>query len=254
MDSPVDVMPGCAPVSHRVGSRVGVLVLHGFTGNPSSVRGLADAMIDAGFDVELPRLPGHGTVIDDMLETGWADWYGEAERAFVELTSRVERVVVVGQSMGATLGLATALEHHDVAGLVCVNPLTRARDAETMAMIDDFVHDGLAVVPGEGSDIADPASSDIAYDGTPLVPLLSLLHDGILPITDRFGALTSPLRLFTSRHDHVVDPGDSEHLVATYGGPVDHTWLERSYHVATLDYERDLVLDESVAFAQRVTA
>jgi carboxylesterase len=254
MDPTVDVMPGCAPVSHRVGSRAGVLVLHGFTGNPSSVRGVADSMIAAGFDVELPRLPGHGTAIDDMLETCWADWYGETNRALAELAARVERVVVVGQSMGATLGLAAALEHPNVAGLVCINPATRTRDAETMAMIYDFVQDGLEVVPGEGSDIADPASSDIAYAGTPLVPLLSLVRDGIAPITGRFGELTAPLRLFTSRHDHVVDPGDSEHLAATYGGPVEHTWLERSYHVATLDYERAIVLDGSVAFARKVTS
>jgi carboxylesterase len=254
MDSTVDVMPGCTPVSHTAGSRAGVLVLHGFTGNPSSVRGVADTMIAAGFDVELPRLPGHGTAIDDMLRTGWADWYGEAKRALAELAARVERVVVVGQSMGATLGLAAALEIPDVAGLVCINPATRTRDPETMAMIDDFVQDGLAVVPGEGSDIADPASSDIAYAGTPLVPLLSLVRDGIAPITGRFGELTAPLRLFTSRHDHVVDPGDSEYLAATYGGPVEHTWLERSYHVATLDYERAIVLDGSVAFARKVTS
>jgi carboxylesterase len=254
MNSRVDVMPGCTPVSHRAGSRGGVLVLHGFTGNPSSVRGVADSMIAAGFDVELPRLPGHGTAIDDMLGTGWADWYGEAKRAVDELAERVDRVVIVGQSMGATLGLALALEHPGLAGLVCVNPPTRARDQETMAMIDDFVEDGLVIIPGEGSDIADPASSDIAYGGTPLVPLLSLVRDGIAPITDRFGELTAPLRLFTSRQDHVVDPADSEHLASTYGGQVEHTWLERSYHVATLDFERAVVLDESVAFARKVTS
>ena len=69
-------MPGCEPVVARAGSRDGRVVVHGFTGSPSSVRGVADAMVDAGFDVELPRLPGHGTTVDDMLATGWADWYG----------------------------------------------------------------------------------------------------------------------------------------------------------------------------------
>ena len=61
-----------------------------------------------------------------------------------------------------------------------------------------------------------------------------------------------PLRLFTSRQDHVVTPSDSEHLVATYGGPLEHTWLERSYHVATLDHDRDVVLAGSVAFVERL--
>ena len=115
-------------------------------------------------------------------------------------------------------------------------------------MLDDFLDDGIEIVPGEGSDIADPDVVDIAYAGTPLAPLMSLLLDGVAPITDRFGELTMPLRLFTSRNDHVVDPADSEHLAAHYGGPVEHTWLERSYHVATRDYDRDLIVAEIVAF------
>lgn len=247
-------MPGCDPVSHRNGSATGVVVLHGFTGNPSSVRGVAQAMIAAGHDVELPRLPGHGTAIDDMLDTGWADWYGETTRVLGELSARVDRVVVVGQSVGGTLALAAALDRPDLAGVVCINPATRARDEVTMAMIDEFIDDGLEVVPGEGSDIADPESSDISYDGTPLRPLKSLVDDGIRPITDRFGDGVIPLRLFTSRQDHVVPPSDSEHLAAAWGGPVEHTWLERSFHVATLDYERDVVISGAVDFVQRVTA
>ena len=75
-----------------------------------------------------------------------------------------------------------------------------------------------------------------------------------MPITDRFGELTVPLRLFTSRQDHVVPPSDSEHLATTWGGPVLHTWLERSYHVATLDFDRDTVIDGTVDFVRSVEA
>lgn len=243
-------MPGCEPMSHAAGSPVGVLAIHGFTGSPASMRGVAVAMVDAGFDVELPRLPGHGTTVDEMLTTTWHDWAGEVEAAWVALAERVERIVIVGQSMGATLALATALAHPGTAGLVCINPATRLRDPDTMAMIDELIEDGPAVIPGEGSDIADPEGTDIAYPGTPLLPLRSLLEDGVAPVTHRFGELTMPLRLFTSRQDHVVEPADSEYLVAEYGGPVEHVWLERSYHVATQDYDRDLVVDGSVAFVR----
>jgi carboxylesterase len=137
---------------------------------------------------------------------------------------------------------------------VCINPLTRVRDADTMALLDDLLDDDILVAPGEGSDIADPDSSDIAYDGTPIAPLRSLLIEGVAPITDRYGELTVPLRMFTSRNDHVVEPADSEHLAKTYGGPVDHTWLERSFHVATRDFDRDLIVDESLAFVAKLFA
>ena len=245
-------LAGAEPVSHVAGARLGVLAVHGFTGNPFSMRGVADAMIAAGFDVELPVLPGHGTTVDDMLTTRWDDWVAEVDRARSELEARVDRVVLAGQSMGATLALWSALHRDGVAGLVCVNPATRLRDAETMSMLDELIEDGLTIVPGDGSDIADPDSHDIAYDGTPLAPLRSMLHDGVASISDRFGELTMPLRLFTSRHDHVVEPGDSEHLAATHGGPVEHTWLERSYHVATRDFDRGEVITSSVAFAARL--
>ena len=245
-------MAGCEAWSHVAGSSVGVLVVHGFTGTPASVRGIAEAMADAGHDVELPRLPGHGTAIEDMLATNWADWTGEVDHAVARLSARVSRIVAVGQSMGGTLVLRAALDHPEIAGLVLINPLTRGRDAETMALLDDLLEDGILVAPGDGSDIADPDSSDIAYAGTPIGPLKSLLLDGVAPIADRYGEITVPLRLFTSRNDHVVEPADSEYLASTYGGPADHTWLERSFHVATRDYDRDLIVDESLAFLAKL--
>lgn len=245
-------MPGCEPLSHVGGSPVGVLVVHGFTGTPASVRGIADAMVGAGFDVELPRLPGHGTTIDDMVATGWSDWSFEVARARAALNERCARVVLVGQSMGATLVLGSALGDPQLDGIVCINPATRMRTPDELEMIDDLLADEFEIVPGEGSDIADPDGFDISYDGTPLRPLRSLLHEGIGPIEHRFGDITVPLRLFTSRQDHVVSPSDSDHLAATYGGPVEHTWLERSFHVATRDFDRDLVTAETVAFVERI--
>lgn len=247
----VPVMPGCESLSHAAGGAVGVVVVHGFTGTPASVRGVAEALIAAGHDVEVPRLPGHGTDVSEMLTTRWADWAGEVAAACDALGGRVDALVLVGQSMGATLALDAALARPDVAGVVCINPLTRLRDEATMAMIDDLIDDGLEIAPGEGSDIADPEGSDIAYDGTPLVPLVSLLRDGVAPITGRFGELTMPLRLFSSRHDHVVEPADGDHLAATYGGPVERTWLERSFHVATRDHDKAIVTAETVAFVDR---
>jgi carboxylesterase len=248
------VLAGCEPMSHAVGAEVGVLVVHGFTGTPSSMRGVADAMVAAGFDVELPRLPGHGTTVGDMLSTRWSDWSAEVGRARAELAARCDRVVLVGQSMGATLVLASALHAPGAAGIVCINPATRMRSVEELELLDDYLQDGIEIVPGEGSDIADPDGFDIAYDGTPLAPLRSMLVDGVAPIERRYGELAAPLRVFTSRQDHVVPPADSEHLVASYGGPVEHTWLDRSYHVATRDFDRQIVIDGSVAFVVGIAA
>lgn len=249
-----DVIEGCETWSHTGRRLSGALVLHGFTGAPASVRNVAEALAATDHHVELPRLPGHGTSIDDMLTTDWHDWFGEALAAYDRLAERAGDVVVVGQSMGGTLALALALARPQTRGVVCINPLTRQRGDDVIEMIDDYLDDGIRVAPGEGSDIADPESSDISYGGTPLAQLRSLLVDGVALIGGRFGELTMPLRLFTSRQDHVVEPADSEHLAALYGGDVDHTWLERSFHVATRDLDRDLVIAGTVEFVDRVSA
>jgi carboxylesterase len=251
---PVSVVAGAEPWSHSTGGSTGLLALHGFTGNPSSMRGIAEAAAAAGFDVELPLLPGHGTLIDDMLGTRWHDWTAEVEAAYQRLAARTDEVVVAGLSMGGALTLWCGLQHPEITGLVCVNPATMPPPPDVIEMIDEFLADGLTVVPGIGGDIADPAAVEIAYEGTPLASSRSFYLDGLAPMTGRYHELTMPLRLFTSRQDHVVDPAQSEHLAATYGGPVDHTWLERSYHVATQDYDSGLVVAESVAFMSRVAA
>ena len=124
------VLPGCEPWSSPGGGPHGVLVLHGFTGSPVSMRPLAEVFADAGFAVELPRLPGHGTAVEDMIETGWDDWLTEAERALAALQARVPdgKVVVAGLSMGGALTAALAEGHPELAGIVLINaPVGRAR-------------------------------------------------------------------------------------------------------------------------------
>ena len=93
-------------------------------GNPSSMRGLAEAFVAAGHSVEVPRLPGHGTSVEDMLTTGWEDWSAEAEAALGRLAGRTERQFVAGLSMDFTglrfaLGGLPAIAVTFWAGLIC---------------------------------------------------------------------------------------------------------------------------------------
>lgn len=251
--SDVTIIPGCEPMSHNGTRAAGVLVLHGFTGNPSSMRRQADAFAELGYHVELPRLPGHGTSIDDMLPTRWADWTGEVEAAYQRLAERTDKIVVMGLSMGGSLTLWTGLQHPEVTGLVLVNAAAMPQPDDVVAMIQEMVDEGNTVMPGIGSDIADPDVDEIAYEGTPLLPLLSLQRDGIAKMVDRYGELQMPVLVYTSRNDHVVPPSSSEHIVASVGGEVEQVWLERSFHVATQDFDRDEITAGAIAFVERVT-
>ena len=134
------------------------------------MRGVAQTFADAGFHVELPRLPGHGTSVEDMMTTGWADWTAGVEAAYQALAERAERIVVCGLSMGGSLTLWTALQHPEVRGIACVNPAAYRLPQEILDMVQGMIDEGTSVMPGIGSDIAEPDVVEPAYEGTPLGP------------------------------------------------------------------------------------
>jgi len=246
-----EIIPGCEPWSASGGPH-GALVIHGFTGNPQSLRGLAEALHGAGYTVELPLLPGHGTSVDDLIDTGWADWSAAVEAAYEGLAARVDKVVVASLSMGGGLALWLAARHPEIVGVVCVNPAVEI-DAEMVDGIRQMVDGGVDRIPAIGGDVADPAEREKAYDATPLRPLLSLA-DAAADTVDDLAKITCPVLLLTSRQDHVVDPHNSDIVAERVSGPVERVTLERSYHVATLDYDKDLIIERTVEFAGRVTA
>jgi carboxylesterase len=245
-----NVLPEAEPLTAD-GGPAGVLVLHGFTGNPSSMRPIAEACAEAGHAVEMPRLPGHGTTVDDMLTTSWDDWSGEVEAAYQRLAGRCERVVVAGLSMGGTLTAWVAAKHPEVAGIVLINAAAEV-NPEMRAGIQSLIDAGETVMDGIGSDVADPDVTESAYDKVPLAPLVSMF-DALAGLQAALPGITAPALIMTSPEDHVVAPTSSDHLAATLGGPVERVTLERSYHVATLDFDRDLIIERILDFVARVT-
>jgi carboxylesterase len=232
-----------------------VLVCHGFTGNPQSMRGLAEAFAAAGFSVELPLWPGHGTSIEDMLETSWADWSAAADAAYTDLAGRCPngKVVVAGLSMGGTLATWLAAGHAEVAGLVAINAAIEPAGDALVDILTQTLDQGTTVMPAIGNDVADPSQKELAYDGMPVAPLRSLLQ-AQNELAPRLGEVRCPTLIITSKQDHVVVPSSSDYLAEHVGGPVERVFLERSYHVATLDYDREEIFTRSVEFAQKVTA
>ncbi|MGE3620370.1 MAG: alpha/beta hydrolase [Acidimicrobiia bacterium] len=249
------VLPGCEAWSSPAGGPHGFLVLHGFTGNPLSVRPLAEALAAAGFVVEMPRLPGHGTHPDDLALTTWDDWRAEAEAGLARLRARCPdgRVVVGGLSVGGALACALASAHPDLAGVVAVNsPMAVPEGLDDL--IRQLVEEGVDTIDGVAGDIADPEVGEThSYGRMPASALLSLL-DAAEGLRAGLPAITVPVLVATSRQDHVISPGDGDVLAAAVSGPVERLWLERSYHVATLDFDRDELVAAAVAFAEKVVA
>ncbi len=251
-DDPVPLLTGAEPYAHD-GSDVGVLLCHGFTGTPQSLRPWAEHLAGEGFTVRLPRLPGHGTRWQDLNATAWPDWYDALDAQLHTLRDRCRAVVVAGLSMGGGLALRLAQQHGDgVAGLVLVNPAV-ALDDRRLAAVPVLRH-LMASMPGPANDIRRPGVRELAYDRAPLHALHSMLG-GMRDVVRDLPAVTQPVLLLRSLTDHVV-PASSSALVLSRISSTDVTEvvLADSYHVATLDHDAEDLFRRSVHLVRRVTA
>ncbi|GAC1531810.1 MAG: alpha/beta fold hydrolase [Acidimicrobiales bacterium] len=245
-------MSGAEPASFAGGPN-GVLVVHGFTGSPQSMRGLAEAFAGAGYTVEMPLLPGHGTSVQDMVPTRWSDWSAAAEAAYLDLAGRCERVAVAGLSMGGTLIAWLAENHPEIAAVVAINAAVEAPDPSVVEMLDGMLAEGTDLMPAIGSDVAKPGVTELAYEGTPIAAARSLF-DAVKDVQARLGQISCPVLVFTSTQDHVVAPSAGDVLASSVAGPVERVTLERSFHVATLDYDAEEIERRSVEFLAKVMA
>ncbi|MGI8459149.1 MAG: alpha/beta hydrolase [Propionibacteriaceae bacterium] len=248
----VSVRPDAQPFNAGDGE-VAVLLCHGFTGTPRSLRPWAEALHGAGFRVALPRLPGHGTSWHEMNLTGWPDWYGCVERELRVLLRECRVVFVAGLSMGGGLALALAEDYGNaISGIAVVNPSVGSADPTMRAV--PVLRRFRASVASIASDIAKPQVSEGGYERTPLHAVASLQrfwrHVG-----PRLRLVTQPLLVFRSVTDHVVDPSSAKTIFATVSSTdVTERLLHRSYHVATLDYDAEVIFAESIAFFRRLAA
>ena len=244
MSQATPVMPGAEPFD-LPGGPVGVLLCHGFTGTPQSMRGWGEHLAAAGFTVRCPLLPGHGTRWQDANASTEDDWYGELSAALDDLRARCTAVVVAGLSMGGTLALRLAERRpDDVDALVLVNPslLTERRDARLLPLLAKLTPAWAPIA----SDIKKPGSTELAYPRLPTRAAVALRRLWAAVRAD-LGAVRAPLLVFRSVTDHVVEPASTRLLLAEVGSTdTTEVLLHESWHVATLDNDAPMIFERSV--------
>ncbi len=187
-----------------------------------------------------------------MIPTRWEDWFGHAQAAYDALVAKCGHVVVAGLSMGGTLTVALALARPSTAGLVLINPAVEPMAEEFRSLLGQMAEVS-ETMPAIGNDIAKPGVSEESYDATPIRALLSLAAAGD-DLDVRLGELAMPVLLLNSPQDHVVPPTAPDYFCARVTAPVERVVLEKSFHVATLDFDAELIETSAVAFASRVCA
>jgi carboxylesterase len=248
-----------APISLKGDAR-GVLVLHGMTGTPFEVRPLAEALGTAGYSVEAPLLAGHGGSLRDLAATQWPDWLATAERAMAELRRRVggRRICIVGFSMGGLLALRLARLYPDqITALVVMAAPLRMRTFQTRgvralaSLPIDFRSLPYACIPKlKGSDISDPEMRDAnpSLRAFPISAVTSLF-DLMNQVRADLPNVRAPALVIHGRHDHTVPMDDSLELTGSLGSDIiERLWLDRSFHIVTLDVERSTVSNAVLGF------
>ncbi|HXU06780.1 MAG TPA: alpha/beta fold hydrolase [Polyangia bacterium] len=248
-----------SPLSVAGDSR-GVLCLHGITGTPFEIRPLAEALGRRGCSVLAPMLAGHGGTLADLAATGWTDWLRSAEAALDSLQARVggRPVAICGFSMGGLLALRLArLFPERISALVVMSTPLRLRRFQVAGIralarlpIDFRAHPAACVPKFAGSDVSD---EELRYENPGLrafpIAALEALLDLMDTVRADLPAIQAPVLVVHGRQDHTVPMEDSLELTGCLGSAViERLWLDKSFHIVTLDVERDIVIDAATRF------
>jgi len=230
-------------------SKIGIVLVHGFTSTPSVMRPWAEFLNSHGFTVRVPLLPGHGTSIAELDDVSWQQWPAEIESHLIQLLNECQKVFLCGFSMGAAASLHVASRYQSqIAGLILVNPMIHRKNAWPTAVkiASRFVKSfGTA-----GSDIKRGDVIQWKYDRTPMRAahqLLRLLEETrpLLP------TIKSPLMLFRSVTDHTLPASNSAFILNSIGSNQrQEITLHNSYHVAPLDHDQEEIFTESLKFIE----
>ena len=234
------------------GGKIGVLVIHGFTGSPVSIAPWANYLNQIGYTVHAPCLPGHGTNWEDMNETTWVDWYKCVEESYLSLREKCDRIFIAGFSMGGALALRLCqIRGSEIEALLLVNP--SIHDRRTILKFTPILKYLIPSIKSRRiTDVAKPNPPKHSYGRTPLKALDSLRQLWRLVENDLY-LIDLPVLIGYSVNDHVVDPENSNTIIEKISSfDISEIIFERSFHNVALDYDLDLLNQHSKIFIEEV--
>lgn len=257
------------------GGRNGVLLIHGLTGTPAEMRFVAKGLNRRGYTVYAMQLAGHCGSTDDLLSTGWRDWAASVREAAANLGAQVDRLFVGGLSMGALLALNYALEQPEsVNGLALygttfrydgwavpaigklsfllpwVVPLGIGRRRSFVEVFPYGLRDERMRNRIVGAMFGDDSSA-AGLPGNPW-PSLAELYRLARHVRAGLHQIHAPALVVHATEDDVASLRNAHVLMNGLAGPTQLLELPESYHMVTLDGERERVIEGTANFFQRV--
>ena len=219
------------------GGRVGILLLHGFSGSPAEVRLLGTYLHERGMTVSAPLLPGHGTTPRDLDDCVWVDWLAAGRHAHEDLRSRCEAVFLGGFSLGAAIAAHLAAEDSGSSGFLAYAPAILPT-AWWRAVIPIARLIGRQF-PVPVQDVLDPAAKELLWS-YPTYSLRAAREFVRLVVATRpiLGKVTCPLLVFRSLRDRTVPPASARFLYeGVSSADKELISLRESGHVMLVDRE-----------------
>ena len=253
------------------GGRSGVLLIHGLTGTPAEMRFVAKGLNASGFTVYGMQLDGHCGDESDLLGTGWKDWADSADRAATRMLQSVDRLFVGGLSMGALLALHLAARRpRDVQGLALYGTTFRYDGwaIPAIARLSFMLPWGCALGIGRKRSFMESfpygikderirqritgamLSGDSAAAGLPGNPWPSLAEFVRLAsrVRRELRLVQAPCLAVHATQDDIASLRNVEIAQKGVRGHFERLLLDDSYHMVTVDKQRDLLIERSARF------
>ena len=250
--APVGLLEDYAALGDKKNGHIGIVLVHGFTGSPAAMRPWAEYLNARGYSVRVPRLPGHATKPADLNNVKWQEWPAKVAFEIVELQKHCSQIFVTGLSMGGGTTLNIAASHGDqLSGIILVNPMIHVRGVTpTLAyLISRVIKFGKSV----GNDIKRKGVTEYSYDKLPFRGIHQLLT--MLKITRAaLPNIKVPMQLFHSVDDHTLPVSNTEIIMKEIGSTTkSRIELLNSYHVATIDFDDELIFANSLKFIESLS-
>ena len=243
------------------GSGVSALLIHGLTGTPYEMRFPGEQLASSGVRVRGVRLAGHARTPEDLAATGYNDWYQSVVGGFEELRGFGEPIVVAGLSLGAVLAARLALDQREgVAGIAMLSTALfldrKAAPVLTAARLLGPLTRRI-FLSGSGSDIHDPGARKIHPSARRMAlsaPINLLVLERM--VRPRISGLTQPALIVHSHKDHVCPYDRNVEFLMSHLGSAKKRLVElsESYHVITVDTDKERVAAELLEFVRRFRA
>ena len=257
------------------GGRAGVLLIHGLTGTPAEMRFVGKGLNRAGFTVYGMQLAGHCGTESDLLRTGWRDWTRSVREGADRLRDEVDHLFVAGLSMGSVLALNLAIERPQwvdglglygstlfydgwtiprrarlsfLLPLVCGMGLFRQRrfmESFPYGIKDERVRLRIAGAMLDGQ------SEAAGLPGNPW-PSLAEFHKLVWHVRPHLQDVRAPALIMHAADDDIASVRNVRVLERRITGPTETVLLNDSYHMITVDGERDKVISRSADFFTRI--